>query len=77
MRAARDGSTPARWLVVTSGITVIGLAVGWPGGSNPWPSILLPAVFCGVALALIGIGRIAIPTALGFFAGMMGLVVPS
>jgi len=75
MRAARDGSTPARWLVIGGGAVVIGLAAGWPGGSDPWPPTMLPAVLCGVALVLIGFGRIAIPTALGFVAGMASLAI--
>jgi signal transduction histidine kinase len=75
MRTGGDGSTPARWLVIASGAVVTGLAIGWPGGPDRWPSTSAPAVLCGVALVLIGFGRIAIPTALGFFAGMASLAI--
>jgi signal transduction histidine kinase len=76
MAKGSDGSLPTRCLVAGSGLAVIVLAIGWRGGAE-WPGTIAPSVACGIALLLIAFGRIAIPTALAFLAGVMSLLIVS
>lgn len=72
---SRFGDSPrARLLVMGCGAAVIALAFVSDRTTNGWPMIF-PEVLCGMALILVGVGRIAIPTALAFVAATWALLV--
>jgi len=71
----RFGDSPrARVLIVGCGTAVIALAFASDRTTNGWPMIL-PEVLCGLALILVGVGRIAAPTALAFAAATWALLL--
>jgi signal transduction histidine kinase len=71
----RLGDSPGmRLLVIACGAAVIALAFASDRPIHGW-AMIVPEVFCGLALILVGVGRVAIPTALAFVAATWALLV--